>query len=185
MRKIKKWKLIKEENVSPDPWFPLYKHVVKLPSGKIINDYYISKLGNVAMIVAVTKDKKIIFVRQYKHGADEVIIELPAGRVEKGRNPIDCAKQELTEETGYIATKLISLGNIYFEPSKDTLKVYGFITGVNEVTKHQSLEVTEDIEVLLIPAKDVDKWIKSGKIKSSDTLAFLKLAQLKFPAVFI
>src|SRR4030067_3853160 len=98
MRKIRKWKIIKERDISPSPWFPLFKHKVRLPNGKIINDYYLSKLGDVVMIVPFTKNNEIIFARQYKHGAGEVIIELPAGRIKDGNKPEKEARIELEEE---------------------------------------------------------------------------------------
>src|SRR3989344_5360996 len=96
MRKIKKWKLLKEEDISPSQWFPLFKHKVQLPNGKIV-DYYLSKLGDVSMIVAVTTNKEVVFVRQYKHGAGEIVIELPAGRIRKGNIPEREAIMELEE----------------------------------------------------------------------------------------
>lgn len=184
MRKINKWKLLKEEDISPSPWFPLFKHKVMLPSGQIVKDYYISKLGDVVMIVPFTKENKIVFVRQYKHGAGDVILELPAGRIKKGNSPSKEAHLELEEETGYVTHKLVSLGNVFFEPSKDTLKVYGFIAENVQPESKQNLELTEDIEVVLIPANKVDEKIKNGEIKASDTIAYIKLAQLKAPELF-
>jgi len=83
MPSIKKWELISEVDVSPSKWFPLFKDTVKLPDGKIVDDYYVSKLGDVAMILAITKTKELLFVRQYKHGVQEIILELPAGRIGK------------------------------------------------------------------------------------------------------
>lgn len=184
MRKIKKWKIIKEKDISPTPWFPLFKHKVRLPSGKIINDYYLSKLGDVVMIVPFTKNNEIVFVKQYKHGAGEIIIELPAGRIKKGNKPETEARIELEEETGGLSKSWESLGRIVLEPSKDTLRVHGFIAKNVQLREKQKLDETEDIEVVLIPASKVDKKIKSGKICGSDTIAFIKLAQLKAPELF-
>ena len=84
MKKMLKWEILEEVDISPSPHFPLYKHKVKLPNGRLVNDYYLSKMGDVVMILAITKKKEIVFVRQYKHGAGDVIIELPAGRIKQG-----------------------------------------------------------------------------------------------------
>ena len=183
MSKLKKWELLEEQDVSPSKWFPLFKHKVKLPDGTVIDDYYVSKLGDVAMIVAFTSKKEIILVRQYKHGAGEVIIELPAGRV-SGYDPENTAKNELREETGYIAEELEHIQTIFFEPSKDTLKVYGYLVRNVDVQVEQKLDITEDIEVVLIPGNKVENMIISGEICSSDTLAFLYLTKLKYPELF-
>jgi 8-oxo-dGTP pyrophosphatase MutT (NUDIX family) len=184
MRKIKKWEILSEDDISPSPWFPLFKHKVKLPNSRIVEDYYLSKVGDVAMIVPITTKKEIVFVRQYKHGAGEIIIELPAGRIKTGHDPIEIAKAELEEETGYHANELLHLGTIFGEPSKDTFKVYGYLT-MNLSLKHlQKFDENEDIEVLLIPSNKVDNKIENGEIRASDTITFIKLAQLKEPGLF-
>lgn len=184
MRKIKKWEILYEEDISPSPWFPLYKHKVKLPNGKVVEDYYLSKVGNVAMIVPITTKKEIVFVRQYKHGAGEVIIELPAGRIKTGHEPVETAKIELEEETGYCSNELTYLGTIFGEPSKDTFKVYGYLTKNLSLKHLQKFDENEDIEVILIPANKVDDKIKNSEIIASDTITFIKLAQLKEPGLF-
>lgn len=184
MKKLKKWKLIREEDISPSPWFPLFKHTVELPNGKVIDDYYLSKAGDVSMIVALTKQREIVFVRQYKHGAGEIIIELPAGRVKKDTTAEQTAIMELEEETGYVTKEIEFLGEMYAVPSKDTVQTYGFLVRNVEIVKEQNLEETEDIEVLLIPVSEVDQKIKSGEIRATDTIAFIKLAQLKAPELF-
>ena len=142
MKINKKWELLKEVDISPSPWFPLYKHTVKLPNGKIIDDYYLSKLGDVSMIVAVTTNKEVVFVRQYKHGAGEIVIELPAGRIRKGNIPEREAIMELEEETGFVAEKLEPLGFMFAEPSKDTQKTYGFLVRNVEVKRKQKFDIT-------------------------------------------
>ena len=184
MRKIKKWKLLEEIDISPSPWFPLFKHKVKLPNGRIVDDYFLSKVGDVAMIVPITKKGEIVFVRQYKHGAGDIIIELPAGRIKTGHNPEEVAKNELEEETGYHVKQLFHLGTIYGEPSKDTFKVYGYLARDIDIRHTQRFDDNEDLQVLRIPVKRVDEKIRSGEIKASDTITFIKLAQLKAPELF-
>ena len=184
MRKIKKWKILQEEDISPSPWFPLFKHKVKLPNGRVVDDYYLSKVGDVAMIVPITKKGEIVFVKQYKHGAREVIMELPAGRVKAGHNSEDVAKSELEEETGYHVEEIIHLGTVFGEPSKDTFKVYGYLAIGLETRHAQKFDENEDIEVVSVSTKKVDQMIKSGQIRASDTIAFIKLAQLKVPDLF-
>jgi 8-oxo-dGTP pyrophosphatase MutT (NUDIX family) len=184
MKKIKKWKILEETDVSPSEWLPVFKHKVRLPGGKIVDDYFISKVGDVAMIVAVTKEKDMVFVRQYKHGTGEVIIELPAGRIREGNSPKQEAIMEIEEETGFVPKDVEPLGMIYGEPSKDTFNTYGFLMRDVELTSEQKLEITEDIEVLLIPTKEVDEIVRSGEVCASDTLACIYLTKLKYPELF-
>ena len=180
---IEKWEVIEKKDVSPSPWFPLYVHKVRLPDGKIIDDYYVSKLGDVGMVVAVTKDNEIVFVRQYKHGVEEITLELPAGRVD-GRTPEETARSELEEETGIVAGELSFLGRLYISPTKDPATTYGFMLRNAEVTKEQKLDVTEKIQVVYIPSRNIDELIKSGKINTADTLGLLAITKLKYPELF-
>jgi hypothetical protein len=184
MSKIKKWKLLEEKDISPSSHFPLFKHAVKLPSGRIVDDYYISKMGDVSMVVAVTEGREVIFVKQYKHGAGEVIVELPAGRIGKGSSPLQEAKVELENETGYVGEKFEFLGSMYAEPSKDTFQTHGFLVKNARLEKKQKLDPNEEIDVILIRTNRVDGKIKNGLIKATDTIAILRLAQLKAPELF-
>ncbi len=181
---MKKWELLEEVDISPSPWFPLFKHKVKLPNGRVIDDYYLSKMGDVVMVLPVTKKREIVFVRQYKHGANDVIVELPAGRVKKEYDLEKNAILELEEETGYVAQRLKPLGTLYGEPSKDNYKVFGYLALDLEENKGQKFDENEDIEVLHIRIEDVEDMVKNGKICAPDTIAFIKLAQLKFPSIF-
>ncbi len=183
MSNIKKWELISEVDVSPSKWFPLFKDTVKLPDGKIVDDYYVSKLGDVAMILAITKDKKLLFVRQYKHGVREIILELPAGRVGK-KTPDQAAIDELEEETGALVEKMENLGEVFIAPSKESARTHIYIALDVEINSSQKLDETENIEVVLIPLDQVESKIKNGEIKASDTLSSLYLAKLRYPDLF-
>jgi ADP-ribose pyrophosphatase len=168
------WKVIQSTDVSPSKWFPIIKDEVELPNGKHV-EYFKSKLGHVAMVVAITKQKEIIFVRQYKHGIGEVCIEFPAGRIENGKTAQQTAVAELREETGILVdeSQLRELGELWAEPSKSTVRVYGFFVENVEITTKQNLEETEDIEILRVPLRELNDFIE--KIHASDTLALLTL----------
>jgi 8-oxo-dGTP pyrophosphatase MutT (NUDIX family) len=181
---LEPWKIIDEKDISPSKWFPLFVQKIQLPNGKIIDDFYISKLGDVAMILPITKNKEIVFVKQYKHGAGEILLELPAGRISNEETPEEAAKKELQEETGIIAEELILIEKLFLNSTKDTARTFCYLLKNAEVTTSQNLEVTEDIELVFIPIKDIEEAIKSGKIKAADTIAFIYLAKMKFPELF-
>lgn len=185
MAKQLRWKVLSEEDISPSPWYPLYKHKVRLPNGKVVDDFYVSHLGDVAMVVAVTKNRELILVKQYKHGVRDEVIELPAGRIPEGKKPIEVAENELLQETGIRAGNLKELGVLYDAPSKDGTNVYGFLTDDVEITTDQTLDDTEDIDVLKIPIDKVDEMISRNEIKGADSVGFIMIAKLKFPTVFI
>lgn len=185
-KEIQKWTLVKEEDVSPGPWFPLVKHTVKLANGNVIDDYYYSPLGDVAQVLALTKNNEVVLVKQYKHALGEVLIELPGGMQQKNRSIIESALNELEEETGIKATanQLISLGKIANNPTKLNQITYGFILFDAEFNSVQKLDSTEDILILTKPAPEVLKMAINGEIYVTDSLNFILKAALAYPDIF-
>jgi ADP-ribose pyrophosphatase len=177
--KLKKWNVLSETDISPDKWFPLFRHKVQLPNGKIMDDYFISKLGDVAMIIPITKNEKIIFVKQYKHGIQEITLEFPAGIIEPGQTPEEAAFAELEQETGVIAKNMTALGELRTLPSKNFAKLFGFLTLDAEITTEQKPDVSEEIEVIELTKEEVNEKIISGEINCSDTIALYHLFLLK------
>lgn len=188
MTKLRRWKVLKEEDISPSKYFPLYKQKIKYPNGKIEEDFYISKLGDVATTIALMADKKVLIVRQYKHGFGDITIEFPAGRIKKGEVPLDCAKRELLEETGYRAKQYIPIGLVCPSPTKDTAKVYGFIAleleRINDPILEPTFDSYEEIEILEYTLSEIKQLIKNNKMRGSDAIALLTLAELKHPELF-
>jgi ADP-ribose pyrophosphatase len=185
-KEIQKWMLIKEEDVSPSPWFPLLKHTVKLANGTIIDDYYFSPLGDVVQVLPITKNNEVVLVKQYKHGIGEILLELPGGMQQKNKSVIQSALNELEEETGIKTTadKLISLGKIANNPTKLKQVTYGFIMFDAEFNAVQKLDATEDIQVITIPAPQVLQMALNNEIWVTDSLNFILKAALAYPDVF-
>jgi 8-oxo-dGTP pyrophosphatase MutT (NUDIX family) len=185
-KEIQKWTLLKEEDVSPSPWFPVLKHTVKLANGNIIDDYYFSPLGDVVQVLPITKNNEVILVRQYKHGIGEILLELPGGMQQQGRSVIESALNELEEETGIKTTtdKLISLGKIVNNPTKLKQVTYGFILFDAEVNSIQKLDATEEIQLVTISASQVLQMALDNEIWVTDSLNFILKAAFAYPDVF-
>lgn len=181
---MKKWKIISEEDISPSKWFPLFKQSVEIHNGKIIDDFYVSKLGDVSMVIAITKEKKLLLVKQYKHGYGDFTLEFPAGRIQTASTPLDGAKAELKEETGFTAKTYIELGYVVPLPTKDPSRIYGFIATDLTDTNEKQLDVTEMTEVVYLSVEEIDYKINNGEIIGSDTISFYYKAKLKFPELF-
>jgi ADP-ribose pyrophosphatase len=180
--KHSKWKILSSEDVSPSKWFPIVKDQVELSNGKTL-EYFRSLLEPAAMVVAVTKERELIFVRQYKHGVREVCLEFPAGRVEHDQSPLQAAVKELAEETGVHIheNQLTPLLELWTEPSKSSVRVHGFFVKDIEVVSQQHLEDSEAIEVVKVPISKVDELLVNGELHASDTVALLLYAKHRFP----
>lgn len=183
---MKKWKILEKKDVSPSKWFPVFRHKVELGNGTIVDDYFISPLGNVAMILPITKKMEIVLVKQYKHATGEIFIELPAGFQEKGQTIEETAVNELEEETGIKTTtaNLIPLGKVATAPSKFNLIIYGFLAKNLEFNSSQKTDETEEIEVIRAAPKKVLDMVMNDDIKVVDSIAFILQAYHKFPEIF-
>ena len=171
-------------DVSPSRWFPLARQRVALPDGQVLDDYYLARLGHVAMVVPVTPRGELVFVRQYKNGVGEITLEFPAGYVEAGQTPEECARAELLQETGIRAENLRFVGELWQSSTKLDTRVFGYLAAGVTVTQAQCLDSTEAIEVVSVPPGEVDGRVIAGEINCSDTLALLGLVRLKFPEAF-
>lgn len=183
---IQKWTVLKEEDVSPSKWMPVLRHTVQLPGDKVVDDYYITRLGNVAVVLAITVDNNAVLIRQYKHGTGEVLLELPGGMQHKHPTMEQCAAAELKEETGIMVLpeQLIPLGKIAGNPAKTDQITYGFLVKDVSFNSSRQLDHTEDIELALMSPKELIGLIASGEIWVSDTVALVLKARLLYPDLF-
>lgn len=164
------WKILTSEIVFDSKWVKVKRDSVKLPSGVVIEDYLTTELKSVAMIFAITKENYVVFVKQYRHGSKKVLLELPAGVYDDGDIPVDVAKHELQQETGYKADQLIPLGRIVDYPTKDTHCIEMFLATEVVYTNNPQPEETEDIEVVLVPLDNVLSEIQNSHIVVSGTI---------------
>jgi ADP-ribose pyrophosphatase len=127
------------------------------------------------VIVPVTGDGEVLLVRQYRYPVGEAILEAPAGGVDAGETPHECARRELREETGYDAGTLQSLGWFWVSPGFCTEKMHAFLAA--DLT-HSPLEPDEDeaIETVALPARQAVERARSGDLHDSKTIAALLMA---------
>lgn len=170
MKEIQRWKVLSESDISPSKWFPLYRQTVRIHGGKIIDDYFISRLGDVAMVIPRMKNGLIAMVRQYKHGVGDITIEFPAGRIDRDEQPLDAATREVREETGIQCGDLISLGNMFPSPTKDSARLHGFFSPNCEVLHDVGFDENEDIETVFFSETEIEELIRDGNINCSDTV---------------
>ena len=172
----KKWKVLRSQFAFNHRWYKVRQDIVELPSGEVIDDYFVSVRPDIALILPITQNNEIVFVRQYRHGVREVLVELPAGTFDpEQENAAAAAKREFEEETGYTAERLLALGTLYDNPVKETNKIHLFLAQNAYPEGKQALDVTEDIDVLLIPISAVAAKIRQGELQVAGTVAALFL----------
>lgn len=160
-----KWEVLSSEYISHEPWFTVRKESVKLPNGNILSPYFVMEYPDWVNVIAITKEGKFIFERQYRHGASTVSYELCAGVCEKeDASPMISAQRELMEETGYGNGKWEQLMVVSPNPGTHTNLTYCFLATDVEKIGEPQLEATEDIEVYLLSKKEVQKLLTDDAI---------------------
>lgn len=148
---------------------------VRLPNGKDANREVIRHKGAVC-IIPVCDDGQIIVERQFRYPINKVITEIPAGKLEPGEDPEDCARRELTEETGYYPHKLEFMGMMIGSPAILDERIYMY--RASELEKRQtSFDEDEFLVIKKMPLDDLVKMVLKGEIEDAKTqIAVLKLA---------
>jgi 8-oxo-dGTP pyrophosphatase MutT (NUDIX family) len=135
-------------------------------------------------VVPVTKDGRVVFIRQFRFGTWANTLEVPGGVVEPGEEPLAAAGRELEEETGYVAGRIVPLGFVHPNPAYQTNRCHSFIALDCEQVHGGRPDESEDIQVELRAQDEVAELIRSGQVTHSLVLTALYLAQLhgQFPA---
>ncbi|HAA30343.1 MAG TPA: NUDIX hydrolase [Cyanobacteria bacterium UBA8553] len=176
MGSIQRWQTIKSQLVLDNQWCQVRQDEVELPNGKVINDFFVNVRPDIVLVLAVTPQREILFVRQYRHGVNEILLELPGGSFNSHtEDSKSAAARELEEETGYVAQQLTHLATLYDNPVKDTNEIHLFLAENAQLSGIQQLDVTEDVEIVLIPVETILQKISTGEICVCGTIAALFL----------
>ena len=176
-KKIEPWKTLKSELVFEHPWYKLRRDHVQLPGGQQLDDYFVSVRPHVVLVFPVTPDRQVIFVRQYKHAAGQILLELPGGVVDEGETSVlEAARRELLEETGYASDTVEPLLEVFDNPTKDTNSLSFFLARDVRKIAEQHLDETENIEVVPVPLHEVEGLVLRGEIRVSGSVALCLLA---------
>lgn len=146
---------------------------VLLPNGKTAGRELVMHNGGVG-VIAVDGEKNVLTVRQYRKPYDEVVLEIPAGKLETGEDPLEAGKRELAEETGFTASNYTFLGNCYPSPGycSEIIRLY-LAEGLSYVG--QNLDPDEFVQVEKIPLDTLVKLTMENKIPDAKTeIAILK-----------
>ena len=126
-----------------------------------------------AVVLPITKEGKVVFVKQYRYPFDEFMYELPAGKLEKNEDPQKCATRELTEETGYTSDKVSYLGKIYTSPGFCDEILYIYLAEDLIPGEHNREEGEDGMEMFELTMEEVDKMIADEKIVDGKSISGL------------
>lgn len=155
------WLVLKSKYIVKDKWISLRADTCKMPNGKIVDPYYVLEYPTWVNVVALTKQREVVLVQQYRHGCKKVLLELPAGCMETtDLSPTEAIERELLEETGYIGKEFINTGTIAVNPANHNNLTHCFLALDVEWIKKPKLDDTEQIQVVLKPLDEVIEYLK-------------------------
>ncbi len=173
-------KTIRTEKIYDGKVVKLQVDDVTLPDGNTAKRELIKHPGAVA-IIPITKDKKIIFVEQYRKPLEKSLIEIPAGKLEQGEKPEVTAVRELEEETGYTTNQLKFVTSFYTSPGFADELMHMYLTDqLQPLTKKVAGDEDEFVELIELTLEEAKQYVKEQRIHDAKTnYAILYLEMLE------
>jgi ADP-ribose diphosphatase len=147
----------------------VHRDAVRLPDGKPATREYIDHPGAVAIVPFVDRDL-ILLERQFRYPLGRVMVEIPAGKIDPGEQPLETARRELLEETGRTAAGWRHLGTIHPVVAYSNEHIELFLATGLTVTQQAALDDGEHLETFTLPLAEALEWIRDGRITDSKTM---------------
>lgn len=156
--------------------FSFVKENVTLENGTTVDLEVVRHPGAAAIVPFITTDK-LIMLKQYRHAIGHHIWEIPAGTLDPNEDPLECAKRELIEETGYSGSQWKKLGQITPVPGYSDERIHIFVA-TDLTPAAQNLDADEVLDVHEVPFEKAVEMIEKGQIQDSKTISGLYYASL-------
>jgi 8-oxo-dGTP pyrophosphatase MutT (NUDIX family) len=135
------------------------------------HDFYLIDSPDWVNVIPLTRDGRVILVKQYRFGTRDFSLEIPGGMLDQGDTPAGAASRELLEETGYTGDEPILLGIVHPNPAIHTNRCYTYLIQNATFTNLPRQDSTEDVEVQCVPLSDIPQLIREGKITHALVIA--------------
>ncbi len=173
---IKRWRTISQN----EPFYGRifrYRQVRRCSTTQTMEgDFDVLDFSDWVNIVALTEDKRVLLVRQYRQGVDDVTLEIPGGAVHRAEDPLLAAQRELREETGHEAKTWLSLGTVQPNPAIQSNTCHIYLAQDCFKVGEPMLDPLEELEVESVPSKELRQLVNSGTIRHSLVMSAVLLA---------
>jgi 8-oxo-dGTP pyrophosphatase MutT (NUDIX family) len=157
------WKVLSREYLARKFWYTVRVDKVELPTGAIIDEYFVNEYRPWVNVVAVTADQKVVLIRQYRHGLGQVHFEIPAGTTEAGEASMEeAARRELREETGYGGGRWSAFATLSANPALTNNLTHTFLAEDVVQLGKANPDADEDLRVHLVTIDELERLMDDG-----------------------
>ncbi len=174
---IEKWEKLESVPRGDYRVFRIREDFARSPASGSEHSFFVVEANDWMNVIPLTEDGRIVCVRQYRHGTEEISLEIPGGIIDDAESPIESARRELLEETGYTAGDLVEIGVVAPNPAIQNNRCHTYLARNVRRVRAQNLDATEDIDVVLIDPADVPALIADGTISHALVVAAFFLWQ--------
>lgn len=167
----------RRERLITGPVFDVDARYIKVPSGDVVKFITVDHPGAV-VIVAQDATGRLVVERQWRRAANKYLLEIPAGTLERGEDPLACAQRELREETGFLGSNWKEVGVLYPCPGFCNEQQFGFYSSGLTLTSTE-LDLDEQIETLLLSPGEFEAAIACGDVQDGKSIAFYFFAKAR------
>ena len=159
------WRRQSSEIIADCRVFQVRRDISISPHRGSQHDFFVLESSDWINIIPLTADNEVVMIEQYRHGSEEVTLEIPGGMVDADESPLEAAAREMFEETGYAATReVINLGKVRPNPATHNIWIHTFLARDVELRQKPVIESTEHTIVRLVPLANVPALIMDGTI---------------------
>ncbi len=165
-KELRVWETLSRTTIlTHNKFLTVESHAVKLPDGHIIPDWAWIIIPSAVIVLAVTADQKFLCFRQTKYAVDGITLAPAGGMLEPDELPLDAARRELLEETGYEASEWVNLGSHILDPNRGIATMHLFLALQARQIAQPNSDDLEDQELLLLNRSDLETALKAGEFK--------------------
>lgn len=179
------WKRKSSKEVADCRVFKVREDFCERASDSAEASFFVVESPDWVNVIALTIERQVVLIEQFRHGVEEIITEIPGGIVDKGEEPIAAARRELAEETGFTSGQIISLGKTRPNPAIQNNWIHHFLALDCEKTRATNFDEHEGITTKLTALKNFEYLIESNQITHSLVIAAFykfKFSEIDFNA---
>ncbi len=161
------WTVTSTRQIADCRVFKVREDTSRRDNDKEQSNFFVVENPDLVNIVAITKDHKLVLIEQFRHGIEQIVLEIPGGMVDYGEDANEAAARELIEETGYSPGRMVAIGHSFPNPAIQNNTIHHFLALDCEKTADAAFDDHESIATRLTPLSDVENLVHNGEITHS------------------